>query len=89
MSTLCRFVLRKSVKNKPGLSSLIFCPLSHLNIENDDESALVEWVFVCGEPFFWDHLDGPVFDHFPWLGLDNDVPFVQGLEDSLETAQGL
>ena len=59
------------------------------DVEDDDESALVERVAVGRESLALDHLDVAVLHDFAGLGRDDDAPIVQRLEDLLHAAESL
>jgi len=59
------------------------------DVEDDDQTALVERVPVRREAFSHDHLYVAVFDDLSGLRRDDDVTVVERLEDFLQAAQGL
>lgn len=58
-------------------------------VELNDETPLLEWVFVLGQTFAVDALDLFVLDYFAWQAGHHQVTSVQGLDHLLETAQRL
>lgn len=59
------------------------------HVELNDETSLLEWIFVLGQALAVDALNLFVFDYFAWQASHHQVASVQCLDHLLETAQRL